>query len=283
MSELIISDRRAATKPASVPELYRNEPPVSRETLADWQRQLNAAVPPTDKLSHLLILWEPGDEWMPIQRFFLWQCVDPKYHEIEPWILAELRGPAPRTTGHPCFAGYCLCDVKRARWVEGACKYIDQATWQLYQDTGLYGTRWWVIQGEKGGHRKRWEVGGLESTISNMKGHGTQPPVAGDLPYAPFDQRVLTAVLKEKQQTAYMRAIVDGAQRRALLTEEEEAERQQLQREVWNLVGEQVDALWEQGADLLPRYFEEQFGRVPTGTPSLIDPELVERQFISGE
>lgn len=289
MSNFNFSERRAvsipghAAAPSGVSDLYRRDPPVSRETLAEWQRQLNQAVPPTDKLSHLLIRWEPGDEWMPIQRWFLWQVIDPAHHPIEPWILQELKGPAPRSTGHPCFVGYCACDVKKNRWVGGACRYIDQATWDLYQERFLCGNRWWVIQGDKGGHRKRWEVGGLESTVSKMKGHGEQPPLPGDLPYAPFDSRVIEAVMKERDNFAFIRAIVSGAERKALLTAEEEAERQAMQKVLFERVSDQVDAMWDEGVDLLPRYFEEEYGRVPTGTRQTIDPERVDEQFLTGE
>ena len=123
MSDVTYIDRRHSAKPRD-PIVFRREPPVSVSALTEWQRQLEQAVPVTDRLSRLVIRWEPGDAWQPIQRFFLWQCVDPKHHEIEPWILAELRGPAPRSTGHACFEGYCLCDLKRRRWVEGACRRV---------------------------------------------------------------------------------------------------------------------------------------------------------------
>ena len=38
-------------------------PPCSPEQVASWQAELDRAVPPTDHVSHLRIVWEPGDPW----------------------------------------------------------------------------------------------------------------------------------------------------------------------------------------------------------------------------
>src|SRR5688500_5172038 len=102
-----------------VPKYFTYDAPVSQSTIAAWQRELDAATYQGEKLSRLVIRFEPGDPWQPIHRFLLWQCLDPLVTPIEPWILKALNGPSPRSTGHYCSAGWCLCDLKREKWVGG--------------------------------------------------------------------------------------------------------------------------------------------------------------------
>lgn len=252
--------------------------PHSRDEIARWQAQLDQRHHRGDRSGRLLVLWEPGDPWEPIGRYFLWQAVDPKYITIEPWVLAALRGPSPRSTGHYCGQGYCPCDVKKDRWIGGASRFIDMQQWRIYQETSLYATRWWVIQGEHGGHRYRWDPTELASLLSSMKGHGTQPPDVCSLPFAPFDARVLRAIQSEKRAKIAADALDDLHKRRASLGLEERAEAERVAKALWEWTDHQAESLWDEGGAVLPRYFEEQIGRAPVGHTITTDYEKIEEQ-----
>lgn len=282
-------DRRAAARseaPSARPDhLFRYEPPVSRETMRAWQRELDAAVEPTDRLARLVIRWEAGDVWQPVQRFMLWLCHDPNAVTTEPWAVQAIRGPHPRASGHYCGTGvdsfgrpYCLCPVKKGKWVRGTTRVIDRQTWDLYQDTGLYGTRWWTIQGPHGGHRFLWEPDELASVASRMHGGPAQTPAPGDLPYAPFDGRVIRQVLMERRTAQIMAALSLAAHKGDSLRAEEQAEAERVAQLLWQHMDEQAYGLWHDGAELLPRYFEDTYGRTPTGTKLSVSGEQMERQ-----
>lgn len=161
-----------------------------------WQAALDAThVPGT---ARLVVAWEPGDVWQPIHRWFLWQ--------YQPWagvpdaVRRELRGPHPRTNAR-------LTYVERARdgqrtlapaVVGGPCRLIDRRTWELHRAhadaTGelVWPRRLWVIQGAHGGHP--FAITAAEQAHRRAAGGPADVPSAGDLPYAEFDPRVLTAL-----------------------------------------------------------------------------------------
>lgn len=262
-----------------VPKAFTYDPPVSHATIRDWQKELDRAVPVTEKLSRLVIRYEPGDPWQPIHRFLIWQCVDPKHVEIEPWILNALNGPSPRSRGHYCAPGWCLCELKSNRWVGGATRLIDTATWRLYRDTGLYGQRWWTIQGNNGGHRFQWAKDELASHVSHLKTGNADTPCPGDLPYAPFDRRVVRQIMAERRVNAIESFLKSAGSKKLALSHEEEAEAKAKAKALWEWTEHRTEELWNDGAELLPRYFEETYGRAPTGTRNTLDPEVVERRF----
>lgn len=271
---------RTAIKPALIVPLYFGyDAPHSPETIAAWQRELDEVVPPTDRLSRLLIRYEPGDPWQPIGRYLLWQCVDPHHVSIEPWNRKALNGPSPRSTGHYCAPGWCFCEIKANRWTGGATKLVDSATWRLYHETGLYGQRWWTIQGHHGGHRFQWAPDELAPHVAQLKGKPTQTPAPGDLPFAPFDRRVIRAIMAERRANALSHALKSLGANKAALDAEDQADAEAKARAVWDWTGERVEALWDDGVELLPRYFEEQYGRAPVGMRDTFSHEDVERRW----
>lgn len=263
----------------TVPKYFTYDPPVSHDTIAQWQRDLDAVTYMGPQLSRLIIRWEPGDPWQPIGRFLIWQCLDPLITPIEPWVLKGLNGPSPRSKGHYCAEGWCLCDEPRYRWVGGATRFVDKETWRLYRETGLYGQRWWTIQGSNGGHRFQLAKDELASHVLHIKTGKTDTPPAGDLPYAPFDRRVIRQVLAERRVNAIETFLKDAGSKKLALTYEEELEAKAKAKALWDWTGDRVDQLWEEGADLLPRFFEEQYGRAPVGTRNTTDPDAIERRF----
>lgn len=200
---VVVSDRRAASAPV-VQTLYREEGPVSRETLARWNQMLAEAIPVTEHLSHFIVAWEPGDPWKPAQRWVVWQMQPVTRPDgslaIHQELWDGLHGPHPRSTGHPCFTGWCACDLKRRRWVDGPPSVvpgIDRRTYELFHQYGRkwFPTRFWVVQGPDGGHR--WSLTDQEEKFAQYALGGGRPPViprVGALEYAPFDGRVVQKV-----------------------------------------------------------------------------------------
>src|SRR4051812_7899003 len=111
--------------------LFCYDPPIDIETVRAWQADLDRVLQPTDALSRLVIRWESGDRWAPIQRFVIWQCLDPATSRladgasaVPEFIMDELRGPNPRAMGHYCADKYCKCLVKRNRYTGGKARAI---------------------------------------------------------------------------------------------------------------------------------------------------------------
>ena len=272
-------ERVAAGPALVVPRYFTYDAPHSQATIAEWQRALDAETYRGDKLSRLVIRWEAGDPWQPIRRYLIWQCVDPQHVVIEPWNRKALNGPSPRSRGHYCAPGWCFCELKANGWTGGATKMVDTATWRLYHDTGLYGQRWWTIQGAHGGHRYQWASDELAAAVAQVKGKPTQTPAPGDLPYAPFDRRVIRAIMAERHASALVDALKSiGATKAAMDREDQDAAHAKAQA-VWDWAGDRVDELWDEGAELLPRYFEETHGRAPIGLRPDTNDEDLERRF----
>lgn len=271
------------------PAVFGYAPPCSAAELARWQAQLDHAVGYRPNLSRLLLRWEAGDPWEPIGRWVLWQALDPTRANVEPWLVKAVKGPSPRSRGHWCGEGYCLCRTPREAWVQGATRVVDTAAWRLYRETGYVGTRWWVIQGQFGGHRFQLdrELDALEMRLRVQKGMPADTPAAGALPYAPFDNRVIDAIQRYRRAVDCFRAL-DHAERTGKIMDGEEAEQATAAAEaLWEWTGLQAEQLWHEGAELVPRYLEEQYGRVPVHRRAEIaarsDPERVHEAFITAD
>jgi hypothetical protein len=171
-----------------------------REPPSDWVDRLAQLSPPTTAHSYLALIWEPGDPWIPAQRWTIQQMLQPWMVERE--LLQELRGPNPRKEGHMCTSipthawpvrprpGYrpCVCRHKTEAWRGGPCSMITLSQWKTFQRTGLVARPFWTIQGTTGGHRDSFSH--QEQLMLEHVGFPTETPALGALPYAPFDERV---------------------------------------------------------------------------------------------
>lgn len=201
-----------------------------RHVPAEWVDRLNTVVLPGDGPSWLILRWEPGEAWWPVERWALWQVRSRAVTaELYPEALADLDGPNPRATGHACVPGWCGCKRHRNRWVpkDGhGPAVIDYWQWRLYHETGgadggLYGTRWWCVQGEDGGHR--WSLSKPEQQIRALRGESPDVPWAGALPYAPFDERVVNAIMAEDRVRRGLVLAQDYKQARAQVARQQAA------------------------------------------------------------
>jgi hypothetical protein len=248
--------------PVVAPTTYVGARPVPE----GWQERLESIVPRSDHRSWLWIRWESGDPWSPVSRWVIWQIRPLTI--TRPEIVRELQGPHPRSTGHYCgsadFVGKidCLCRRKENRWVGGAARLIDRGTWEVYQETGGYGTRWWAVQGPPGGHRYRLDA--WESKISRVRGGPNDTPAIGDLPYLDFDERVVEKIIPYDNVRQW-KHIMDYAHKHP--EKLDEIERQgviEAQAEMWKwlesqvsrtmgeLTNRQVNALRDHARDMTP-------------------------------
>lgn len=137
--------------------------------------------------SWLHLRWEPGDPWEPIGRWCIWHMYP--YGSVPERVRAGLYGVHPRSTGHYCAAGWCACDLKTNGWRDGpeTAFGISRQSWELFRETGCYGVRLWIVQGDRGGHLYRFDP--LTSKVAKLHGHPADTPAPGDLPYADPDAR----------------------------------------------------------------------------------------------
>ena len=187
------TDRRASATTAARRTGLRVGRECERTPDPQWQRELDRIAPPADTVSNLRILWEPGDFWRPRERWVIWQVYPMDRHgqAMLPWYVPKdaLDGPSPRSTGHACVAGLCLCPMKANRWVDGpdSAFGVDVWQWRLWQQTGRFWKRFWIVQGHDGGHPYTYDE--FERKYRKMNGEDPDPPSIGELPYAEPDSR----------------------------------------------------------------------------------------------
>lgn len=255
-----------------------------RDVPEAWERSLWLIAPPSEHLTWLKLRWEPGDAWEPIERWMIWQMRHPRF--VRPEVLAELRGPDPRSAGHYCSRdSFSRCGERQCKnppnaWRGGRAKLIDYAQWKLFQETGHYGTRWWCIQGDAGGHRHRLTA--VESKVSRINGGASDTPAPGDLPYADFDLRTWRKVAELDRVRMWQGVIRYTERNHDQMDAEEKEEGVKARVALWSWLESQVkhtvDAIGRSGVlalkDAAPRVLDK---------PKPLDEEAMHQDFIHGE
>ena len=177
--------------------------PVSVECWRDWQttleQTLGASAPAelgSGRLSWPLLVWIPGDDWDPVERWVIYDMVPaqvlvegaerrrragiPDHENQDQFWLDQLNGPHPRQRGR--------YDQVLKQFVPDERCLIDRYQWDLWQKYRAHGFVFWIVQGGNGGHLGHYS--NEEQQLAKMDGLPSEPPDAGALPYAPFDQRV---------------------------------------------------------------------------------------------
>lgn len=166
---------------------------LTREPDPAWIVALADACASLPDHPDLRLIWEPGVDASvrgfpnKVERWFVYQCnpVDEGTSRLGLWD--ELRGPSP--------AAKMRYDSVLKRYVpldDRDYPFISQLQWELYQQTGLLGVPFWVIQGTHGGHQLTFSE--AQRQICRHKKLPEDPPYPGTLPYAPFDQRVVAGI-----------------------------------------------------------------------------------------
>lgn len=217
----------------------------AQEPPKEWIAQLRELSPKSDEHGWLYLHWEAGDPWIPGQRWLLYEMIHPKW--VDEDVLEELRGPHPRSEGHMCSVNVpkqfqCLCRRKRESWRGGPCLLITLTQYELFHKTGYFARPFWVIQGSKGGHKRTFNE--QESEMLRLAELPGDAPGVGDLPYAPFDQRVVKHIIRSNR-LSQLGVTLSGFRR--MMGSEHKAYREQVAR---NLRAEYVKWFSEQLEDV---------------------------------
>lgn len=172
-----------APAPPSTFHWTRDVPPA-------WQADLETACPKSDSLTWLQIVWQPGWPYEPVQRWEIYE-MDPRLDHVDPGFLADLKGEDPR---------------KRGEWIEdpdipqelGGARFrshswFSHTQWQLFREHNCYPIRFWIIQGDKGGHV--WRMDHIQRNFE-LTIEGADTPLPGDLPYAEYGQATKTSIME---------------------------------------------------------------------------------------
>lgn len=205
----------------------------TREPEPEWVKQLAEFSPPTDKVSHLEIVWQPGEVYEPIQRWEIYE-MDPNLDRYPEELVADLTGPSPRSRRHKV-----KDEESPLGWRWWSDSLASQRQWELYGRTGCMPLRFWIVQGEIGGHK--WRLTNQERALLRLQGTGlTDVPLPGDLPYAPFDNRVLNQL---RTYDSFRRWDAAGPRDNPLVwyPRRQEEERQQFRRALGKWLETQVE------------------------------------------
>lgn len=157
-----------------------------------WQEQLDRMTPPSnhEHKERLVIWWEPGDTWEPIQRWIIYK-VWPNVVAEKANVLSQLRGPHPRSQGR--------YSEKLERWVDGPAPDITRTAWEIHQRFGGWAQPYWVLQGANGGHR--YKLFPYERVLLNLATGRRDVAAPGDLPYCEPDARTWEALWTARERT----------------------------------------------------------------------------------
>lgn len=244
---LVVSDRRAT----ALADLPTEQAPATdslfvwdREPPAAWVEELDRLAPPSDTMAHYRLVWEPGEPEAPVQRWVIWQMRPKALTERLLWFARHDPYRAnPKVLGlldeHPRKDAVWDPNAQCYRKRNGKLAKTDRLTYDLYQRTGCYGERFWVIQGHRGGHR--WSLNDTERRLLWMATNGVMKdvPFPGDLPYAPFDKRVVKHLLDIERILVTRKVLQYGQAMEAQLDQEEQAEVEQARALYFDWLGDQ--------------------------------------------
>lgn len=185
-----------------------------RQVPPSWQARLHQLTPKTELTTWLQLAWLSGDPWetstLPdgrqhagIQRWAIYEMVPLRIWQgiiqaqrarglkdmdiLESYILVGLQGPQPRTLGY--------YDEVLNRYVTEA--EVTQQEWDLFHEHLAVPKLFWIIQGDRGGHRRNFTP--MERKYLELRGLPTEAASPGDLPYAEFDERVFEMVARRQR------------------------------------------------------------------------------------
>lgn len=258
-----------AAGPTTSTERLMVEPPDSPEQIARWQAALDQmADNGGEHVTTLKLVWMPGDWWDPVNRYFIYQMY-PK-GVIPFWIdEKDLKGPDPRS-----YAGDF--DKILGRFVRILHISVDRMQWKLYQETGQVGVPFWVVQGDRGGHLRRFTQ--VQENLSKLEGGGTEPPAPGSLPFARPDERTFAAIREMDELSRYEGLIAFHLRAPGMIQAAEKEKAKRYRERLWEHLKNQQESTWSEQRSVIDRIKD----LLPVGLsrPKGIDKERVHKNFI---
>lgn len=194
-----------------------------------WAEQIEALTPPDERLSWLKVRWHPV-----FCRWMVWQLLPPN---ATPLLVLDVEQKLVR---HPT-RGHCMPDPTSKLLLDR--EMVDQPAWDLYEQTGRYGRSYWVVQGEHGGHKRRFS--NVEKQLARLHGKRLEPPAPGDLPYAPVDRRVFDKLAPYDQLLGWEYAFRRDEADPAMFTAQEREAMVGVKGQYWRWLESQVDAAFD--------------------------------------
>lgn len=163
----------------------------------EWEKELAEISPPNGRFLWLKLQYRAGYPWEPIERYMIYQMTPAHLMEVKAGqkpslmsvILEQLQDPDPPSAhGNFYDKQFDNGDGTTGKFIRNPDCLITEHAWQLYRETGCWGRPYWIIQGDKGGHK--WEFTKAEKKLLMQAGLPRDPPRAGDLPYAEWDDKV---------------------------------------------------------------------------------------------
>lgn len=155
-----------AATPAAAPDALHIQ---HREPPPEWIARLREVSPVSDVVSWLDLRWHPD-----YQRWVLYECVPIRFVDDNA-LIEELGGPDPDSP-------------------EGLHLSVSRYQQQMFRQHRVHARPSWVIQGTTGGTQVVY--GESTKELCRAMKLPTIPPAPGSLPYAPFDERVVTQIQK---------------------------------------------------------------------------------------
>jgi len=156
-----------------------------RDVPMAWADEVARLSPKWDRAGHLVLFWESGTPAEPAQRWVLYEAIPVAY--VPAWkrdlFLAD---PPCRCPFNPGIHARCpRCQRMQSPGRARILAYLQQ--------TECLALPFWVIQGDQGGHRHQYTQ--VEQQWQRLMRQPDEPPATGNLPYAPFDRRVVRRLL----------------------------------------------------------------------------------------
>ena len=162
---------------------------AQREVPVEWEAALATVSPKSDRAPWLKLAWMAGMHYEPVGRWVLYEMV-PNLGIVDPFRLAALKGPAPRSLGE------WVVDEDPPyikRWVSDSL--VSQLQWELFRETKCAPFLFWIVQGVNGGHR--WRLPAIEKHfVTTLYGDGADVPNPGERAYAEFSQRTIDQIVR---------------------------------------------------------------------------------------
>lgn len=179
----------------------------------EWLAPLHAIAPKNDQVSWLTFRWLSSAE-----RFVIDECIPAAF------IPTEKR---EQLAGVPWWQL-----PKKAQ--EGRRRMVSAYQWWMYREHRVWARPFWCLQGIGGGTPARYSD--IEQKLLKAMGQETDPPAPGSLPYAPFDERAITAVRARDALRRYNDSLarLRNSGNAALLKAEDEAAEEQFRRIFWD-------------------------------------------------
>lgn len=174
-----------------------------REAPREWREELYAiGGRPNLQAAYLDIFWWPGypprsgGEDHTIQRWTVWEMIPRAALEKTNRNKAQARELVGALTGPPPASLRTLV-TRNGRTVVRSSSIVSQEQWEIHRKTSCYPLPHWVIQGDHGGHL--WSFPPAYQMLLRLSKRRLHPPPPGNLPYAEWDNRVRSQLLRERE------------------------------------------------------------------------------------